>query len=171
MSDSVSITKALVSNFDHGAPAAGRNAAMLDALKNLEVYFTNVLSGSIKPPARFPERFMLSAKQPGKGLFAVADISGGADLVHLAGFELSGGVFGLGHAGAVPQLLKQSISVLVAVSTEGGGGGTTASTVAATPSAGPSPQSQPPSALSMMRAQAAAAWASEVMECVLLCMF
>lgn len=33
---------------------------------------------------------------------AVADIEGGVDLLLVAGFELSGGTFGLGHAGAVP---------------------------------------------------------------------
>ena len=72
----------------------------------------------IKAPARFPERFLLSVKQPGKGQFAVADIEGGVDLLLVAGFELSGGTFGLGHDGAVPGKLNEALSILSDVFTE-----------------------------------------------------
>ena len=36
----------------------------------------------------------------------------------MAGFELSGGTFGLGHAGAVPGKLNEALSILSDVFTE-----------------------------------------------------
>ena len=112
------IPHALVSNFDSGSSSPARNAALVDAMRNLEIYLKKISTGAIKAPARFPERLLLSAKQPGKGQFAVADIEGGMDLLLVAGFELSGGTFGLGHAGAVPGKLNEALSILSDVFTE-----------------------------------------------------